>query len=213
MKNVVLALGLALFAACGPLHETRGLPDLSAFGFGGQSLDSAGLQRELANNTAARNASNVLLYGVVSDDRAGILLPDAEGGAVRAWRATSGVSVVTQQGIAVATRGFGDDLMGAEVSNVVAALTRGAGQARRIYEHLDGQDQIITSVYDCSYETLRRERVEVLGRAYLVNVIAEGCRNEARSFANVYWRANSGAIVQSRQWISRGTGYMDLQLR
>jgi len=213
MRNLALAVSMGLMAACGPLKQIGPLPVVSAFGLGGQGDGAAVLEREVATTAVPHDAASILLFGVVSDEREGVLEFEVQNGKTIVWRTTAGVSVVTRNGIVVGTRGLGDDVLGAEISDVSIALERGAGEARRMYEHLDGEDHVVVSVYDCTYETLGRETIDVLGRTHLADIIGEVCRNTSRSFGNVYWRTDAGEVVQSRQWISSGTGYIDLQWR
>ena len=213
MRTFFSLLGMTVLVSCGPLYETRSFPLLSTIGFGAPGPSTAALQSQLTNSERPQDSPPLLLYGQVANEDAGILALEAENGAAQTWRSTSGKSVITEKGIVIGTRGFGDDLMGAQSTDVAAALARGNGDARRIHEYLNGEDQIFASVYTCAFATLRQENINVLGRNYPVKVITETCRSERRTFRNIFWITASGSVVQSRQWVSRGVGYVDLQLR
>ena len=71
------------------------------------------------------------------------------------WDVQVGFTVAFRDGLMVATRGLGGDLMGADVAQVRAALDAGGGTAIRRQDYLDGQDQVVTETYECTISARR----------------------------------------------------------
>jgi hypothetical protein len=107
-----------------------------------------------------------------------------------------GISVALRNGLLVATRGLGYDLMSADVEDVRNSLRTGR-QAVRIHRYLDAEEQIYIRSFVCDY---------VGGRT-----VRETCYSEKLKIINAYEIDEAGRIVQSRQWISPQQGYIKIE--
>ncbi|MBT8410780.1 MAG: YjbF family lipoprotein, partial [Octadecabacter sp.] len=126
------------------------------------------------------------------------------------WLSVDGLSLTLDRGLLVATRGFGDDLMGADVSAALRSLN-GGGNHMRTLEFLNGLDQIERPVFECSTRVTGREIITIVERSYATFVLEENCVGENATFKNTYWRDANGVIWQARQWISPLVGYLGYQ--
>ena len=140
----------------------------------------------------------VLLVRVPSIGYANLFAPYGQNGAVTTWASASHQSIALQGGLLVATRGFGPDLMSANVPTLAQVL-RGAGTFRRDYFDLDGADQNRHLRYSCTFSQAGFERIEIFGAHYPTRKVAEFCRGPDLSFENAYWFDADGSLRQSAQ--------------
>lgn len=126
------------------------------------------------------------------------------------WLSSNELSVTTQNGVMVATRGFPRDLMAAEVDDVMRALIAGGGSATRTHETLSGTDQIVTQTFACTVALQGREIIGILDRQIGTEVFAETCQSDRLAFTNRYWIDESGRMVRSLQAIAPDSGYVQL---
>lgn len=122
---------------------------------------------------------------------------DSQGNIV-VWAAADGVQVALKDGVLISTRGFGMDLMSADVPTVAAL----SGDHNRTHHYLDGTDRPIRRAYVCS-------TVAAAGGDAVPNTthLQESCVSDAGSITNDFWISGGNRIVKSRQWVSQGVGY------
>jgi hypothetical protein len=135
-------------------------------------------------------------------------------GDVVTWETPQRISVSLADGVLVATRGLGHDLMSVEVREARAAL-KGALPAGadypRFYGYLDGEHRTTYCSFLCHVVVPERDVVETTGDGRLITRITERCSDPDFSFSNVYWRADDGELVRSRQWIGPELGHIRLE--
>ena len=142
----------------------------------------------------------------------GVVTPVAQNGDVVTWRTLDNTTVSLDRGVIVSTRGLGDDLMGADIDQTLAALRGGAGTfAPRIYGYMDGEYQAYFMTFQCRRTGTRSEVVQIGGTGIRATRIDETCLNNERQIDNTYWRNGNGVMVKSRQWVSAGVGYMETE--
>ena len=155
--------------------------------------------------------NDLLLFARVDEDVASTFARVARNGGLNTWVSDGEKSLTLRGGLVVATRGLGNDLMGADYSQVYQALVRGNGRVARTHEYLGGEDQIARVAYQCQITTLRSEVIEIIQRRYETRVVREACTGSESRFTNIYWIDAAGEIWQSRQWISARVGAVDIQ--
>ncbi len=119
---------------------------------------------------------------------------------VDTYLTSSGVSVSLRNGLLVATRGLGFDLMTADVTETLVALGANEDRPVRIHRYLDGDNQIITNSFVCSLE-----RPDV-------DVIIERCVSTYLAFENTYNFDMNGGIIASEQWVSPQIGMIGITM-
>lgn len=127
------------------------------------------------------------------------------------WITADGIGLSFKQGVLVATRGLGPDLMAADVGDVVAVLRSGNGDALRIHDYLNGEDQIVRRSFYCSARTEGRENLNIFGLIIPTRHVVESCQNPDLTLVNHYWITSGNRIWQSRQWVGSGIGYVFTQ--
>ena len=125
------------------------------------------------------------------------------------WGTADGITLVLRNGVALATRGLGTDLMSASAP-YAATLASGASHDRRHY-YLFGGEKEIENTFACTMSSLGREAISIVGLGYAVQHRQEHCTGPSGTFTNDFWFDTLGKIRQSRQWISPPVGYMELQ--
>ncbi|QPM92569.1 YjbF family lipoprotein [Pseudooceanicola algae] len=110
---------------------------------------------------------------------------------VTAWLAPDGSGFSFRNGILVATRGTGDDLMSADVSGLADLLARGqSGRAERFHSRLDGQNQVVLTSYVCDVSRSPAEGGII---------VSEDCAGAEEGLVNTFLLTPSGDMFQSNQ--------------
>jgi len=179
----------------------------------GASMGSGGDARTITppDFSAQAIAQDTSQFMVLNLTTLGIAAPAriiADNGADVTWRTQAGYTASFRDGMLVATRGLGDDLMAAEAGQVRAALRAGGGSARRVVEFLSDQDQIESMTFDCVIVAAGTETIDLGLRQVPTRKFDETCTNPRLVFSNIYWLDSAGAIVQSRQFVSPTVAYL-----
>lgn len=208
------ALGLCvLLAACG-VSEGKltypGIVDVALVKVGAKDAPKpkpdparaavAGLTPEVVD------ASPTPLMLVRAQGQVGLMAPVAQTGDTVTWGGPRDQAVVMTDGFLAATRGLGDDLMGADVSGLRAVL--GGGQYERRMAWLDGLDQPVDRRFTCVVTPQGTDQIDVVGRSYTATKVEEKCSDGPLTFSNRYWLDQSGGLRQAQQFASVKGGYV-----
>jgi len=207
------ALAFGLLMSCGPMAENslgaNFLKDRLAKASGTSAAPQAAAAP--AVDPAAIAPGEVLIVTIMSRNAVAPLTKIAQNGDTVTWISPGKVSLTLKNGILIATRGLNEDLMGAEIAGVRAALAAGGGTATRTHSFLDSEDQIYLRRLNC---TITPEGVEEIAAATGTRSAVkfkEHCEGDQFIFTNNYWLdASSGQIVQSRQAVAPTTGFLQI---
>jgi hypothetical protein len=156
-----------------------------------------------------------LLFVVLRNGAAAApMVPFGDNRGFRTWSTAEKQTLTLRQGVLVATRGLGDDLMSADVSATARALASGSGEGVvRITRHLDGEDGVRVRSFACSVTTAGREPITLVsGEALNAIRVTEACSDGTVSFRNTYWKTSNGTVRRSRQWVSPDVGYATIEV-
>lgn len=133
------------------------------------------------------------------------LAPVARKGNVTVWQTLDGITLSFSDGVLVATRGLGDDLMSADVDGTLSMLrgTMGVAHYPQIRSYLDGEDRTVFRSFQC--------RQDEHAEAGQLRRITERCVSTDGEMTNIYWLNRAGEIARSRQWVSPAVSYMDTE--
>lgn len=207
---------LALLAGCGPLSGgnplARGIVDAvtGSVETGAPPPPPASAASGLTREMIEAQPVDLLRVSLVGFGVTSLYGQIGQNGDRITWGASDSSSVTTQGGILIATRGMGNDLLGADVSAVRQVLMRG-GSYQRSMSFLDGLGQLDRQIFDCTARLSRSETLTIFDSRYVTTIVEESCANDAHRFSNTYWRDSQGVIWQSRQWISPTAGYLGYQ--
>lgn len=129
------------------------------------------------------------------------MYPVERDGDVTVWAAQDSSQLAIRGGMVIASRGFGMDIMSAQVPPV-SELVGGAAEHQRVYNLLDGTDSPVQEVFTCTMGPGVSE-----GGPSAAQHVAETCIGP-RKIRNEFWLGNSGQVIYSRQWLSTGAGYV-----
>ena len=116
--------------------------------------------------------------------------------------------LILRGGVIVGTRGFGFDLMDADVSQTLRALAAGGGRAQRLHNYLDGEGKVLPRRFGCVLSRAGAEAVRLVSASVQADVIVERCEGALGGvFENRYWIAG-GQVIKARQWVSPQIGYI-----
>ncbi len=136
--------------------------------------------------------------------------PFGRNGDVQTWASTGYQQISLRDGVMVATRGFGPDLMSAAAPSI-ATIARGNGTTRRQYFYLDGADQRQVVEYTCNLAVAGSESITVMTKVHATRKVTESCSGPAGSFTNSYWFENGLNLRQSSQFLAPGLDNMFMQ--
>ena len=212
-KTALCAALMLTAAACGPLKENNISTGLLKIVQGQLPGQAAAPQPQAPVLTRAQVDANPGGFLVLNAYNGSLVTAMAAGGSNGdriTWIAPSGLSVTTQNGILVASRGFPRDLMAADVGGTMRALIAEGGTATRVHETLSDTDQITTQTFACTVASQGRETIGILGRQIATERFGEACQSDRLAFENSYWIDDAGRIVRSQQAIAPDSGYIQL---
>lgn len=129
---------------------------------------------------------------------------------VETWITADNVSLSFRQGILVATRGLGFDLMGASATGTLAALSGAEkGVYRRQMRYLTGDNHTTYLMAGCQMDHLATE----VRSGQTLQPFQESCVAAGHKFTNLFWINASGTIQQSLQWVSPEVGYLQSSMQ
>ena len=229
MKRISLGLAVALsLAGCANLAGISTGPGGADRGAEGRILSAVGQVGRVLGGISSNNgvsarrtipggftpqaiAAEPGAYRLVQVNALGLAEPARviqENGGEITIALQSGPTAAYDQGVLVATRGFGDDLFTIDSRGVLEALRAGGGTVSRRMETLDSQDQIRTSTFACTIAAAGSESVNLGLRELSLRRFDENCRSEALVIDNIYWVDDAGRITASRQFVSPTVAYL-----
>jgi hypothetical protein len=150
-----------------------------------------------------------LVSAVVEDTRSTAVLGRiARNGADETYASHTGNHLTLRQGVVVATRGLGADLM-SSAAPTRAMLAAGRGSHSRSWQWLDGLDQTVSVTMTCTLAVSGQETVVFSGKALATRMVAETCTGaDGARVDNRYWIDGAGVLRKSRQWLGQDGGYL-----
>lgn len=192
--NLVLILGIALVASCGKKPKPQARDQLT---------------REILDATH----EPLLLTDIATKKASFTLTQLARNGQVQTWQSPDGVGISFDHGVLVATRGMGEDVMSADVSNTIRMLSgqTGDGFYTRFQTYLDGEYQTQFRSFQCQRTGIKRETIQSYGKNRSTTRIEETCYTPDFDVTNIYWRGSDGLIWKSQQWVSPVIKYLVIE--
>ena len=164
---------------------------------------SAKKQAELAAAAEPFLTAPLIIVQLPAHQANAVLRPVAQNGPVTTWQTVDGITLSFSDGVLVASRGLGFDLMGADAAPTRAGL---AGQAPEIYRrklrYLTGDNHSTWLTAGCSMRSVGSESG--------LRRFEESCKARANVFTNVFLLDSGGRVVSSRQWLSPEIGYVEI---
>lgn len=222
--GAALLASLMLLNACGT--DNRGTEQgLIAAQFAAQMRQAIRARSEAAAPEPASDPEGTVRRAMALTDRSVIFVQIEKSGMIAAlgefgrnggvlsYATAQNQTLSFRQGMLVATRGTGDDLMSADTAAVAALIhARRSGEASHLYRHLDGEGIERALAMRCTIRPAGAQEFPFAGRSWSTIRIDERCAAGSQVVTNNYWVAADGTIAMSRQWISPGIGHVTVQL-
>ena len=208
-SQLLSAAMLAFLTACGPMNS-GGLGSQAAARLGaftGLQPTAPPAPPALPTQALAAGPGNVLMVTLLSRNAVAAMTRISTNNGTLTWRTDKGVTLSFRDDILVASRGLGDDLMGADIPGVRDAIVQGSGTAKRTHTYLNSEDTIQTRDLACTYMTQAPETITIASGAFEATKVEEVCESRSLRFTNSYW-LDGNTIVQSTQAVALGSGYI-----
>lgn len=160
----------------------------------------------------SKNNAPAILILVENREALGTMFQVQNTGNTTAWLSGDNSMITLNQGLLMASRGLGWDLMSSDVTASARHIHSGkTGSVTRVSRHLDGDDQMITDVFSCEIESRGAREIEISNVVYNTRLMQERCESGDTSFESLYWVGIHGeGIMQSRQWASVEIGIVSI---
>ena len=121
------------------------------------------------------------------------------------WSSRLGAQIALRDGVVVSTRGLGGDLMSSRAP-ALAEISAAPAEYARLYEYLDGADEMQRKSYDCKTES------KIVGESEpkLRQVIETCISQDRRSISNEYVFTADNRLMASKQWVTSSAGYAEI---
>lgn len=134
----------------------------------------------------------VLLVQVPLRGTVAVMTRVASNQGVDTYMSGDSISISLREGVLVATRGMGFDLMIADIRAAASAIATGSGHATRIHRYLNGEGHSRAVRYECRYHLEG-------------GTVTELCEGSGQTFSNTY------SENVSMQWVSPRNGSLIIE--
>lgn len=197
----IFAAGAAIIlAGCGNIQDDDSVIGQIRAGLAAQKQtaspapDIAALRARFTPEIMAQIGGPILIVQIPSRDAVAVLTRVGTNNDVDTFLTPDGITISLRNGMVVATRGLGFDLMTANVTEPLMAVTGTGDTAVRVHRYLDGENQIVAQSFGCAYAVTALRQV------------TETCTSASDDFENIFVMDARGNIATSRQWISPQIG-------
>lgn len=135
---------------------------------------------------------------------------DETPGLIEVWMTGDQLATVTtRDGLLIATRGLGGDLL----SSAVPQAPEGGPQSGALEQRIHyGDNRERGLALSCEVADLGPASIEILGNQHATRHLRQSCEGAGGQVINEYWRdPRDGTIWQSRQWAGPYVGYLGLR--
>ncbi|EAP77792.1 YjbF family lipoprotein [Roseovarius nubinhibens] len=214
LGRVAALVGLGLLAGCSNAPEAGKTTGFVKGIFTKSSAQPRSAEEVSAEAAAAlqRTDARVILISLPSVEVTTVMQKLEQNGAYETYGTADRRSLTLRNGMLTASRSIGSDLMSADVTEALRLVSaRRAGQAVRVYRHLDGENLTVATRMRCDIRTGGTSQMAVGEINATVTKVIESCTGEAQSFENIYQVDGAGRILASKQWLSAERGAISIQ--
>ena len=208
----IFILAFVGLTACGPLAGNSSIDTIrSVTGANAQGESVAtGPLAGWALAGISEQSSGQILLNIFEQRVAVAMVQVGNNGSRVTWVSANGVSLTLDDGVVIATRGLGGDLMGVDTPIKGNGLQTPSNHPRT-HDFLNGLGQIVRREFRCVTSFWKDETLEISEQTFEAKAYREVCEGEEYDFTNTYWMTTDGSIRQSSQWISPEVGQIGYQ--
>jgi hypothetical protein len=135
----------------------------------------------------AASTEPLLFFELSETGQQAIMSLTGQNGDVVTWSTADGRSISLQDGLMVATRGFGSDLMSADVSGTLQALAGSSEVYEKFLSFLDGENRTIIQTFICEMIGPNSDVIDSFGRQVSVKRWTEVCVSPNSEMTSTFW--------------------------
>ena len=133
---------------------------------------------------------------------------DSLPGLITVWRTEDDATMAMRNGVLIATRGFGGDLLSSS-TEVAEGRPGPAGSGQRLMQIRTRDNKQVALAMACDLADLGPEIIVIVERRHPTRHLQETCEGGGGRVVNDYWvDSRSGLVWQSRQWGGPYVGYV-----
>ena len=169
--------------------------------------------RNLLTREQISAAAIPILFVELKSGQNGTLTPYPGKGLGETWLGADGATITMERGILKASRGMGDDLMGA-VSSMPAWSTIGSSSVSytREVSYITGNNKISKRLLVCKIKKNNTpEIIKIWEINFNTSKYEEDCKHDGLNITNTYYLDNKNIVRQSHQYHSQTLGYIFTQ--
>ena len=171
--------------------------------------------RNLLSRNQIDEAMIPILFVELKSGQNGTLTLYPGDGIGQTWLGADGATITLDKGILKASRGMGDDLMGATSSTPQwSKINNSSSVYNRTLYYLAGNNKILSVGMKCRIKKLNKQNIiEIWNVNFPVTEYQETCSSNKKnkSIKNTYFLDGSGIVRKSIQYHSETTGYVEIQ--
>ncbi|CTQ49421.1 YjbF family lipoprotein [Jannaschia donghaensis] len=208
----ILAAAIVV-VGCGNTESQSGLDIAAASvaGVVGGAEPVADARSVLTSDLIAASPGSLLLVVQEDGDNGFVVAPVSSNRGTLQWQTLDGTALLQRNGVLVGTRGFGFDLMTADIEPLAAALVQGGGRDLRRVNRVLVAGRMVALEYFCTVTPRGVETLASFGRTFRTTRYDESCAGaDGDSFTNSYWLSANGAVRRSRERVSPQIGMFDI---
>lgn len=136
---------------------------------------------------------------------------DDQPGRITVWRTEDNVTLTERNGVLIATRGLGGDLLSSAVQ-VTGTRPGPAGSGQKVLQIAARDNKAVQIAMACDLTDLGPETIVIVERRHATRHLRERCEGGGGTVVNDYWTdTGSGIVWQSRQWAGPYVGYVRMR--
>ncbi len=167
---------------------------------------------EMISAELARSDAPLVLVVLDKSKNQGLMAQIATNGRQATFANSQRESIVMRDGVIVATRGFGGDLMSSTVAPLERLVrSKSAGSAQITMNFLNAANTQERQSWSCSVVPGGNAPVALGTIDTVAQIVVAQCANGSATFSNAYLVASDGYVLSGHQWAGDIIGYIDTQ--
>ena len=213
-KSIYRALTLLVLCGCTQNQNDEASDASIIYELGGAFMEAISTPelvdtRKIITRQIIETAGIPLLFIEKEDGQNGTLSLYPGSSTVETWLSADGATVSLINGELVATRGFGNDLMGSAVPKDRTFKQRLGNSYVKTMRFLTADDQNYDLTLECTLRQFHKsEEIVIFEKTHEVLKYFETCTNRNYVLENLFWQNSEGLTMMSKQFHSPSVGQL-----
>ena len=168
--------------------------------------------RTILNRQQIDEANIPILFIELASGQNGTLTPYPGQGMGQTWLGADGAIVTLHQGVLMASRGMGNDIMGSSSSMPLWSKIHLSETYIRKLRFITGNNKVSKRVFECSVlKKSKKEVIKIWDANFIVSKFEEHCNYNGLKINNVYYVDSQEIVRRSLQYHSETIGYVTIE--